>query len=222
MPAILDSEKSSHYIEQIINNSEKTLSLMMPVFRLTDKLFSLLVNAAERNVQTTIMFSSDELDLFDKSRISELPHIDICHCDGLNSRCYFNEKDMIITSIELHNFHEKKSGDISIAISRIKDDTLYKDAKELFNKFYETSVIIISSKDKIRKKTTDSVNLFHGFCIRCAIPISFNLTKPYCRNCMNEIKIKNESSERDNFCHSCAKKTDVNFNQPRCPECSNK
>ncbi len=221
MPVILNSEKASQLIEEIIKHSEETLSIMIPVFRLSAPLFGLLKDAAGRGIRIKIIFSSDELDDFEKKEISELEHVEICCCTEINAKCYFNEKDMIITSVDIHNFYENKNGDISIGISKNEDEVLYEDAMQLYNSFYESSIILISENSKSQHKTVPAASAYHGFCIRCAMPITFNLSKPYCRQCMNQVKEESLDNKPENYCHSCAAKTSTSLSSPQCKDCSN-
>ena len=221
MPVILDSEKTSHFIEKIFRNAEETLSIMLPVFRLSAPLYELLQDASGRGVQITIIFSSDELEPYEKKAISELEKIEICCCAELNSKCCFNENSMIITSADLHNCHEKKNGDISVAISRDEDKVLYNDVLNLYNSFHESSIILISEKGSSAAEPVQTAAAYHGFCIRCAMPITFRLVRPYCRQCMNEVKKETLSNIEENYCHSCARKAPATLNSPLCKDCFN-
>lgn len=221
MPVIFNSEKASQFIEEIIKHSEENLSIMLPVFRLTAALFGLLQDAAGRGVRIKIIFGSDELNDFEKNAISELKHIGICCCTEINSKCYSNEKDMIITSVDIHNLYESKNGDISVGISKTEDAVLYEDAMQLYNSIYESSIILISENGKSSPKSAPAASVYHGFCIRCAMPITFNIAKPYCRQCMNQVKEESSNNKPENYCHSCAAKTPTSLSSPQCKDCSN-
>lgn len=220
MPVILDSEKTSFFIEDIIRSAEEHLSLMLPVFKLSIPLFQLLTDAAERGVSITILFSSDELEIYEKKAISELRNIEILCCAELNSRCYFNEKNMIITSIDLHSIFENKTGNISIGLNREEDKSLYEDVLHLYNSFYESSIVLITENKKKSCKPESMTNPYHGFCIRCAMPITFNISKPYCRQCANQFKPESNNIITENYCHLCASKTSTFYHFPLCDNCS--
>ena len=220
MPVILDSEKTSLFIEDIIRNAEEHLSLMLPVFKLSVPLFHLLTDAADRGVNIKILFSSDELEIYEKKAISELRNIEILCCAELNSRCYFNEKNLIITSIDLHSIFENKTGNISIGLNRKEDNSLYEDVLHLYTSLYESSIVLISENKEKTGKPELLTNPYHGFCIRCAMPISFNISKPYCRQCANQFKPESNHIITENYCHLCASKTPTSHNSPLCANCS--
>jgi hypothetical protein len=180
----------------------------------------MLKDAAERGVYITILFSRDELELFERSLISDLPHIEICCCAEINSKCYFNENNMLITSADLHSCHENKGGDMGVALNRKDDEILYDDAKKLYETFYEASIKLVSEKITNTEKTATNANAYHGFCIRCAMPISFNIAKPYCRQCMKESTEESDDDRMENYCHSCAKNNPVSRKKPQCVDCS--
>lgn len=219
MAELLDSIKSSYRIEEIIKNSGEKISLLTPVFRLSEKLFELLKEASERGVRITVIFRADELEQVEKLLLSELPHIEICHSPDLDARCYFSEKDMIITSMNLHDFHEKKGGDMSISVSRKDDLDLFDKTAELYESIYNSSVKLVSGTAKQEKKQIHGA-AYHGFCIRCAMPVTYNPAKPYCRQCMNEKKEETDTQIAGNYCHSCAKKASVSVKSPLCNDCS--
>lgn len=220
MAELLDSAKSSYRIEEIIKNSEEKLALLTPVFRLSEKLFGLLKEASERGVRITVIFCTDELEPVEKILISELSHIEICHSPELNARCYFNEREMIITSMSLHDIQERKNGDISMLISRSSDSSLYDNAAEFFESIHNSSVKLVTDTAETDKKPSQTAAAYHGFCIRCAMPISFNIKKPYCRQCMNDRNSETDVAAEEKYCHSCARKTSVRIEFPLCKECT--
>lgn len=220
MPVLYSSIESYTKIEEIFSNSMERIVLLLPVFRLTEKFFEMLKTVSQRGVRITILFNTDELDTAEKSVISSIPHIEICYSADLAARCYFNENEMLITSMNLHDFDERKSGDLSIWFSRTDDSILYDKAFKLFKTLHESSVKLVSETAGNEISPIQPGTVCHGFCIRCAMPITFNKEKPYCRQCMNDRKHEKAEIAEENFCHLCARKSITSIISPLCSDCT--
>ncbi len=220
MPEILDTSKAAYAIERILSEADETLIILSPVLQLTEKYFTLLKDTSDRNVNIKLVFGVEQLPPEGKMLLSSLKNIEICNSYGLTSKCYSNEKEIILTSLDLHDFHERNTGDISILLMKEYDPTLFEKGMEQIEKIYTTSVKIVTDSEKKADVKNQMIAAVHGFCIRCAMPISYNKGKPFCRQCFNEFSAGINNSGKENYCHRCAEKTPSDITSPLCHNCS--
>ncbi len=219
MVEILTLRESLSSFEQLIFSSKEKLNLFIPIFKFSENIFTLLQKADERGVKITIVFNTDELTAEEKIMISALKNIEVYHYPELNSRSYYNEDKMLFSSINFTDFNKNMSGEMSVLISRKNDLEMYNKAVSIYDSIIKESIMLVSSTG-IDHEAVQNEQKYHGFCIRCAMPIDYNINKPYCRQCMNERKAEGVTSSPEKYCHACAQKADVSESLPLCSKCS--
>jgi len=72
--------------------------------------------------------------------------------------------------------------------------------------------------------TKDVTSFFskHGYCIRCGREITYDVGKPYCRDCFISWSEWENPSHIEKFCHTCGKKDKSSMLYPQCRSCYQK
>lgn len=148
MAKFLTTVGNSFYIEQIILNAEKNLTLVTPYLNLSKNLIERLADADKENIIITIIYGKSELKIKEKNKIESLKNLELFFCENLHAKCYHNEKSLIITSMNLYEFSERNNREMGILIEKNSDLKIYKETlKEI------ESIKNSSSKEKSIKKT---------------------------------------------------------------------
>jgi len=208
MAKYLTGKDTQAILEKIIMNAEKTLILVSPYISLTGMLFLRIKAAAEKGVRIKIIYRVDQVKKEELNRLSGVKNIELKYIPDLHAKCFFNEKEMIITSLNLLETSEK-NWEMGVHISRVNDKEIFEAAmndvqtifmdsgsitqKTIKNKAkeYKTN----SSKPKPKPKSTD------GYCIRCGDDIRFNIKKPLCPECYESWDEWGNEDYPENFCH---------------------
>lgn len=148
---------------------------------------------------------------------------------NLHAKCFFNEKSMVITSMNLYDFSELHNKEMGILISADDDRELYSEAfneadriikysekiplKEIGHKSYQLR------KNQIRDKKETFISK-KGFCIRCGKDIPFNPEKPYCSRCFSIWAEYENPYYEEKYCHKCGKEIDTTIEYPLCYICN--
>ncbi len=214
MPELLDSKETSDLIEKIITSADETVYLIFPVFRFSHKIYEFLKNTSNRGTGIIIVFRTDELTPVEKIHIAELHNIEVYCSSELNACCYFNESEMLFSSMNINDIHERKSGDINLYFDKINDEKIYNEIKVKCQALIESSVQLVPGNNEKSGNSNDP-EIYHGFCIRCGMPVTFNLNRPYCRQCLADYK----NIKTENYCHLCAEKMPVSAENPLCDRC---
>jgi len=153
-----------------------------------------------------------------------LPTIRTSVCENLRAKCYLNENEAIVTSMNLYEFSQEHNLEMGIHVTKEQEPDLY-------SAIYEEAMRLIRGSNEIRitvsqvpksartagAKTTDD----HGYCIRCHAEVKLNPMVPYCRDCFKLWKSEKHKNNDgvENYCHICGKPNGSSLNKPSCYDC---
>ena len=150
MAKFLTTVGNSFYIEQIILNAEKSLTLVTPYLNLSQNLIDRLADADKENIIITIIYGKSDLNIKEKNKIESLKNLELFFCKNLHAKCYHNEKSLIITSMNLYEFSERNNREMGILIEKNSDLKIFEETlKEI------ESIKNSSSKEKSIKKASE-------------------------------------------------------------------
>ena len=225
MAQFLTTKGTAYGIEQVINEADSKLILLSPFLKISTMFINRLKDADNRKVNTTIVYGKDKLKREEKEKIAKLKTISLYYCENLHAKCYFNEQQMVLTSMNMYDFSEINNYEMGILINK-KDDA------ELFNRAVTEAMSIIRSSKKeekeaqstekkrsLREKKSSYAIKNKGFCIGCHRSIIFNPDKPYCRNCYDRWNECGNPEYEEKFCHKCGKPKNTCMDKPLCYKC---
>ena len=108
MAEFLTTNKNLSAIEDIITQAKRELVLISPYVQIPDKLSRKLNDATIRGVEIILVYGKKrELNPDVKEQLAELGNITVLYRETLHAKCFFNEEQMVITSMNLYDFSEK-------------------------------------------------------------------------------------------------------------------
>ena len=200
-------------LERIISNAEKQLVLVSPYIKLTKTLFTRLKGCAERGVIIKILYRTGQLNDDNLNQLTKYKNIELRYMDDLHAKCYFNEREMIVTSLNLLESSEQ-NWEMGILIDGTVDKVMFDKAK------FEVQTIFGGSKLKLdeslsttsllgaKSKHIAKLNVNGGFCIRCRHEIPFNMDKPLCKICFTSWDGWRDKEYPEEYCHFSGAKSD--------------
>lgn len=99
------------------------------------------MDAAKRNVNITLIYGKNELNANQKIILDRLKNIELYYCHNLHAKCYYNEYDMIISSMNLYEFSEKSNREMGVLINKVTDAAIYIDALKEIESIKNSSVL---------------------------------------------------------------------------------
>jgi phosphatidylserine/phosphatidylglycerophosphate/cardiolipin synthase-like enzyme len=228
MAEFLTTNGTSYHIENVIIGAKKKLVLVSPYLQISKTFFERLKDAANKNVEIKIIYGKDELKPNEKNSLAELKNIELFYFENLHAKCYFNESEMVITSMNMYEFSEKNNREMGVFITKSKDS-------ELFDKAVNETLSIIQSSELIKltktkrtffqdKKNNQENNgkkkkPKRGYCIRCEERIPYDIEKPYCWDCFSTWSQFENPEYEENVCHSCGEFEVTSMLKPVCYDC---
>jgi sugar-specific transcriptional regulator TrmB len=140
MAKFLRTSGISHKIEDIIIEAQEELVIVSPYLKISNNLFERLKEKSEVGVRVDFVYGKSELSHSEKQKIISLNTINLYFHENLHAKCYYNEQEMIITSMNLYEFSEKNNREMGVLIIKKEDEQLYVDG------VIETKSIIAASK----------------------------------------------------------------------------
>lgn len=222
-------------IEEMIADAEKKLVFISPYLQIDPRFIERLVQAGRRGVQVTVVHG--KTDLLDEQRepLAQIRGLKLYFCERLHAKCYFSEKALLVSSMNLYEYSVHNNFEMSILVRPAEDGKVYADAVR------EAETIIAASKlerapsafgsfapraktegdpfssnrfDRPAQKSTD-----RGYCLRCCVPLPLNPGRPFCSGCFAEWDSYGNWDYIEKYCHVCGRRAETSREEPVCARC---
>lgn len=235
MPSFLTTAGTAHHLEQIITRASAQLILVSPYLKVSTILLQRLQDADRRGVKTTLVYGKNELKAEERQKLAQLHHIESLFLENLHAKCYANEHTMVITSMNMYEFSEKKNREMGIVLSC--DDEAYADAMAEIASIRAAAKVVslgssvIGDRSAPIQQTTlpGSAEPFGGraprshtaggLCIRCLRNIPRNAARPLCHSCYDIWAAFGNADYVERGCHHCGAPDNVSMARPLCYSC---
>jgi phosphatidylserine/phosphatidylglycerophosphate/cardiolipin synthase-like enzyme len=210
MAEFLTTQHTAYRIEQIVSKASRKIVLLSPFVRLSPRLFERLEDASRRGVPITLVLGKTEPEIEELERLSSLRGVRLYFCQDLHAKCYYNEAQLVVTSLNLLESSEKKNWEMGVLVS--STDPMYSEAVA------EAEAIIRHSAE-LHAEAAESFEEGPAYCIQCRVPQMPDLSRPYCRTCFLALPTKDDWGVQENYCHYCGKKWATSRARPLCATC---
>lgn len=143
----------SFVIDELIKSSEESVYLVTPYLKFSNTIFERITDAIKRGVNITFVYGKTELYPEQYNLLTSLK-CNIYFKENLHAKCYINENDAIVSSMNLHSFSEVNNIEMGMKINKKKDRVAYEDCKQEIQNLIQNSKPI-KSVDKIEKTKTE-------------------------------------------------------------------
>lgn len=216
MAKFLNTTGVSYHLEELIKGTKERLILISPYLQFTDRIKEHLssLNIQKRDIR--IVYRENKLQLEENNWLESQIGIRTSICKNLHAKCYINEKEAIITSMNLYAFSQQNNNEMGIYINKSEDAELYaatlEEVQRLLTISEEIRVTVkkvtAESPSKVEKNVTDtkapatkSTGKQTGFCIRTGVSIPFNIEKPMSFEAFKSWNKYNDPDYAEKFCH---------------------
>jgi len=237
MAKFLDGAGVQAALIEIIKTAESELYIIAPYMKISQQTQNYLKNTDKKNIQLTIISRSDaEIPSDTVTFLNELNHAKIKLCDNLHAKCFLNEKQGLITSMNLHEHSQTHNWEMGVNFFKSVDLDLYTEAKKEIGRIDDASKensnvkppsvkpasqqqyqqktpqkVIHKPKEAPKKgvftKMLDSVLGEEAYCIRCGEQLDqYNIEKPLCDRCYPKWAQFKKLDYPETYCHACGQK----------------
>ncbi|MBI2832269.1 MAG: phospholipase D family protein [Chloroflexi bacterium] len=222
MAKFLDTTGVSYHLQQLINSANEKLILISPYLKVSDRLKQSLEDKDRMKIDIRIIYGKNELEPAEHNWLKSLRSIRTSFCQNLHAKCYLNEKEAIITSMNLYDFSQINNNEMGIYVDKNSDPELFSSISEEAMRLVRISdeiKITVAQVPKNAEKVVRPPPSTHGYCIRCKTEIKLNPMSPYCGKCYASWKKFENDEYVEKFCHICGKPNNSSLIKPSCFEC---
>ena len=228
------------HIEKIIREADEFLTIISPYLSVNPRIQNYIKTkcwASQPYVQ--IIYKKEKQSSDIKAWLSSMPNVFAGFCRNLHAKCYMNEKEALITSMNLLEYSQVNNYEMGILVSHSADFELYKQVDDEASQIVRASTRVhepewsrISRlegerlrKEQLRESASEEQQTTLpdlGFCLRCGAEIRCAPERPYCDSHYRTwARYKNESFE-EKHCHVCGTEHSTSMAKPLCLSCFRK
>jgi phosphatidylserine/phosphatidylglycerophosphate/cardiolipin synthase-like enzyme len=118
MAKFLNTTGVSYHLEELIKGTKDRLILISPYLQFTDRIKEHLSNLNIQKRDIRIVYRENKLQLEENNWLESQIGIRTSLCKNLHAKCYINENEAIITSMNLYEFSQQNNNEMGIYISK--------------------------------------------------------------------------------------------------------
>ncbi len=217
MATFLTATDSSAAIERVIRTAKKELMLLSAYVYPRMIYLERLQDAAKRGVRISLVFGKRPLDEKVMKLFHSVDNITIYYLDVLHAKCFVNETEAVVTSLNLLNGSEEKNREMGVRLEKATDSIAYDECVEEVRSILSVAVQVYPSQSM----TAQGAPLpKEGFCIRCGKAQPCDPDRPLCMDDFKSwVQYKNPEYN-EQYCHTCGKQGPASMAIPLCASCS--
>ena len=160
MAEFLTTKGISYRLEEIIKNANELLVLISPYLDTDKRIKEFLADKDRANkdrakVEIHVIYGKTEPKPGEKDWLVSQASINLHYRENLHAKCYLNEHEALLTSMNLYEFSAVNNDEMGIIVSREKDPELYK-------KIRKESMWLIRTSEDIRVTDAKVANKENG------------------------------------------------------------
>lgn len=149
MAKFLNTTGVSYHLEELIRQTTDRLILISPYLQFNDRVKEHLHNLNLLKKDIRIIYRENKLHPDESNWLAQQIGVRSSICKNLHAKCYINESEAIITSMNLYEFSQINNNEMGIHITKEKDPELYNDVIAEAQRLLKVSEEIIVTVQKI-------------------------------------------------------------------------
>jgi hypothetical protein len=228
-----DTTGVSYHLSEIIKGANERLVLISPFLKINERIKELLEDKDRLKIDVRVVYGKNELQPEENNWLESKASIRTSFCKNLHAKCYLNENEALLTSMNLYEFSQVNNNEMGILVEREEEPELYKEILEESMRLVRVSeeirvkVARVDASDNgeapsapTKRRSTEKPS--KGFCIRCKADIPADPAQPYCKQCYRGWNRYKNSAYEEKHCHTCGGENVSTMEKPLCLPCYRK
>ena len=127
MAKFLNTTGVSYHLEELIKTTKDRLILISPYLQFHQRVKDHLENLNIQKKDIRIIYRENKLQVAESNWLESQIGIRTSLCSSLHAKCYINENEAIVTSMNLYSFSQQNNDEMGIHVTKEKDEDLYND-----------------------------------------------------------------------------------------------
>ena len=157
MAQFLSTTGVSHHLEELIKNSKDKLFLISPYLQFHPRVKDHLEYLHRLKRDIRVVYRENKLQVEESNWLEKQVGIRTSLCSTLHAKCYLNESEAIVTSMNLYAFSQQNNDEMGILVRKAEDPKLYQDifneANRLLTVSEEIRVVVKKVDKEIQRKS---------------------------------------------------------------------
>jgi phosphatidylserine/phosphatidylglycerophosphate/cardiolipin synthase-like enzyme len=147
--------------------------------------------------------------------------VDVRTAEYLHAKIYLNEREVLVSSMNLHQFSANNSSEIGILVRDKEAEAQVRKyvVQTLMGRAKRLGVVTAGPARPAATNSARPAQAAAGFCIRCSTPITLNPSKPLCPGHYEVWAAWGNEDYEEEFCHACGQPSDTSYARPLCRDC---
>lgn len=229
MPKFLTTSGITFHLEGLIKTAKEKLILISPFLKVNERLRQLLEDKDRDKIDIRVVYGKNELQPDENNWLKSKASVRSSFCKNLHAKCFLNESEALITSMNLYEFSQVNNEEMGVLVSKVEDvamyASVYEEAMRLIRISEEVRVTvekIVQVEDAAKPRRGAHAKVAapeKGACIRCKSEIKADPTHPYCRDCYAKWKQFDNPDYEEKVCHLCSRPHKATMRKPVCFDC---
>lgn len=172
MAKFLNTDLLNEWIPRLIKETERELVIIVPYIKTSDRIYAQLLDANKRGVETTLVFRENKLNPNEYDKLAALDNLNLMHHPNVHAKCYYNEKYLIIGSMNLYEYSERNNREMGMLLHRANldnsDQSFGGDRESIFEDAIQEINTIIKSSELLKVSRETSIEGFEMDIIKTA------------------------------------------------------
>lgn len=152
MAKFLNTTGVSYHLEELIKNTKDKIVLISPYLQFHKRVKDHLENLNIQKRDIRIIYRENKLQFEENNWLESQIGIRTSLCNSLHAKCYINENEAIVTSMNLYSFSQQNNDEMGIHVTKENDTELYNDIYEEVQRLLTISEEIRVSVKKVDKE----------------------------------------------------------------------
>ena len=217
MTEFLTTKDTASAVERILRRAAERIVLVTPYLSLSPMHVERMRDADQWGVPITIIYRKGKLRAADRNKLQELEHLSLYSLENLHAKCFLNEHQAVIGSLNLYEYSEANNWEMGVLLTREEDAQAYQDAVREVD-----TILRAATADPPRRVVTKALRQRRektGRCIRCGSSDHYAPTMPLCDTCYPTWAAWGNDDYPERFCHRCGDETPTSKRRPLCAPC---
>ena len=154
MAKFLNTSGTNFFLEELIKNAKERLILISPYLRLNDRIKELLEDKDRLKIDIRIVYGKSDLHPDEIKWMQKLDYVRVSFCKNLHAKCYINESECIISSLNLYEFSQVNNNEMGILVRKYEDNEVFKDAYEEAQRISRISDEVRITLDEVKAEAS--------------------------------------------------------------------
>lgn len=155
MAKFLVTSGVTYKLEELIKGTEDRLILISPYLQFSKRIKDNIANLNLLKRDIRIIYRENKLQVEETNWLEKEVGVRTSICNTLHAKCYLNEKEAIVTSMNLYTYSQENNDEMGIYVTKEDDPELYEEISNEAQRLLRISDEIRVSVTKVDKKAED-------------------------------------------------------------------